>query len=202
MIAPRVQMRSGFVWVLIGALNARCPVDISRTWGIDSGMQRATFLAWVHVPSTITMLNPVWRAINGQRGQHVPKTATNLQQRDHERDVKGQMSLIILERARPKMQSSWAPKWWWNERTEKRQTYLAPSSCKIINQCKKFGGKLRELLAAAHICITWESWLGIPFTKTLMLLSSRQTWGRAPVLLEREYSLKCLTQEWKDVERS
>jgi hypothetical protein len=58
MMAPKEQIRSGSDCVLIGALNASAPVDIKRTQGMDSGMLRATFLAWVQVPSTTIMLNP------------------------------------------------------------------------------------------------------------------------------------------------
>ena len=42
----------------MGALNAKWPVDISRTYGMVGGKDRATFLACVHVPSTTMMLNP------------------------------------------------------------------------------------------------------------------------------------------------
>jgi hypothetical protein len=51
-------MRSGSDCVLMGALNAKWPVDMSRTYGMACGKDRATFLAWVHVPSTTMMLNP------------------------------------------------------------------------------------------------------------------------------------------------
>ena len=57
-MAPSVHMRSGSDCVLMGALNAKWPVDISRTYGMVGGKDRATFLACVHVPSTTMMLNP------------------------------------------------------------------------------------------------------------------------------------------------
>lgn len=95
MIAPNVQMRSGSVCVLIGALKARLPVDIRRIYGMDAGIERATFLAWVHVPSTTMMLNPGRKRppMRTKVTKNRQKKKTNLKYLDLEKMAKQQMSL-------------------------------------------------------------------------------------------------------------